>query len=82
MVTIRSSKFVAFVEADEQRKSKELLDLEVDTVDELPDGEIDGIVIAHGSIAHVITTGDFYSYGGDGNWYNQDGSGTPETEGA
>lgn len=77
MVSIRSSKFIKFIDDNGTRKSKELLELEVDTVAELPDGEIDGIVIAHGSIAHIVTTGDLYSVAGDGDWYNQDGSDAP-----
>jgi hypothetical protein len=77
MVSIRSSKFIEFIDDNGTRKSKELLELEVDTVAELPDGEIDGIVIAHGSIAHIVTTGDLYSVAGDGDWYNQDGSDAP-----
>jgi hypothetical protein len=80
MISLRSSKFIEFIDDNGTRKSKELLELEVDTVAELPDGEIDGIVIAHGSIAHIVTTGDLYSVAGNGNWYNQDGSDAPEPE--
>lgn len=81
MVTIRpGSAFNKFVEDEGITRSVMLFDLDVDSVSELPTGTLNGDVIAHGSIAHIITTGDFYSYGGDANWYNQDGSGVPETE--
>ena len=79
MVTIRpESAFIKFVEDQGITRSVMLFDLDVDSVSELPTGTLNGDVIAHGSIAHVITTGDFYSYGGDGAWYNQDGSDAPQ----
>lgn len=81
MVTIRpGSAFIKFVEDEGITRSVMLFELDVDSVSDLPTSTLNGDVIAHGSIAHVITTGDFYSYGGDGNWYNQDGSDAPTVE--
>ena len=34
-------------------------------------------MIAHGSIAHIVTTGEFYALGGDGKWYTQDDGSIP-----
>jgi hypothetical protein len=79
MITKRTARFIDFVEKDGVRKSCEYLELDVDTVAELPDGEYEGIVIAHGTIAHIVSTGEFYALGGDGKWYNQDGSDAPNT---
>lgn len=82
MVTIRpGSKFIEFVEVEGVTRSIMLFELDIDSVSDLPTSMLNGDVTAHGSIAHDVTTGAFYSYGSDGNWYNQDGSGTPETEG-
>ena len=80
MITKRTARFIDFVEKDGVRKSYEYLEIDVDTVAELPDGELDGIVIAHGSIAHIVSTGEFYALGGDGKWYNQDDGSTPSDE--
>ena len=77
MITKRTARFIDFVEKDGVRKSCEYLEFDVDTASELPDGELDGIVIAHGSIAHIVTTGEFYALGGDGKWYNQDDGSIP-----
>lgn len=83
MITKRTARFIGFVEKDGVRKSYEYLEIDVDTASELPDGEIDGIVIAHGSIAHIVTTGEFYALSGDGKWYNQsDGSAVQNDGGA
>ena len=63
--------------------NKEIYVFEIDVADtsELPDTEINGDIIGNGSIAHIITTGDFYSYNYDNHsWYNQDGSDTPTSE--
>jgi len=80
MITKRDARFIDFVEKDGVRKSYEYLELDVDTASELPDGEYEGIVIAHGSIAHIVTTGELYSLGGDGKWYNQSDGSTPSDE--
>lgn len=80
MITKRTARFIDFIEKDGVRKSYEYLEIDVDTVAELPDGELDGIVIAHGSIAHIVSTGEFYALGGDGKWYNQDDGSTPSDE--
>lgn len=80
MITKRYARFIDFIEKDGVRKSCEYLELDVDTVAELPDGEYEGIVIAHGTIAHIVSTGEFYALGGDGKWYNQDDGSTPSDE--
>lgn len=80
MITKRNARFIDFIEKDGVRKSYEYLELDVDTASELPDGEYEGIVIAHGSIAHIVSTGEFYALGGDGKWYNQDDGSTPSDE--
>lgn len=80
MITKRNARFIDFIEKDGMRKSYEYLELDVDTASELPDGEYEGIVIAHGSIAHIVSTGEFYALGGDGKWYNQDDGSTPSDE--
>lgn len=80
MITKRNARFIDFIEKNGVRKSYEYLELDVDTVAELPDGEYEGIVIAHGSIAHIVSTGEFYALGGDGKWYNQDDGSTPSDE--
>lgn len=81
MVTIRpGSAFIKFVEDEGITRSVMLFVLDVDSVSDLPTSTLNGDVIAHGSIAHNVTTGAFYAYGSDNNWYNQDGSGVPEAE--
>lgn len=53
-----------------------VVDLQVSTIDELPAiGEnIDGIIIAAGSIAQVIQSGVYFTLDDDGTWYDSDGN--------
>jgi hypothetical protein len=55
------------------------MEIDVSTADELPaDGVIYGVKARHGSIAHCVQTGEFYSWDGAAEgWYNQDGSDAP-----
>ncbi|HRR77446.1 MAG: hypothetical protein IJK31_07410 [Ruminococcus sp.] len=71
MISIRNSRFIRFNEGAFVIRAE----LDVDTADELPDyDDFEGHELAQGSIAHVITTGEFYCLAGDNAWYNQDGS--------
>ncbi|MDE6520672.1 MAG: hypothetical protein K2K91_09525 [Ruminococcus sp.] len=66
MMTIRSEKFYCFNE----NKSESVMQIDVDTRDELP--EIDGIsgrILHQGSTALIITEGKIAVLGGDGKWY-------------
>ena len=72
MISKISSRFIDFVDAGEIRKSRERMELVVDTVSELPSVEFEGIVLDHGSIAYIVTTGQFYVLAGDGKWYDKD----------
>lgn len=52
-----------------------IAELDVDTAAELPSQEYGEYYLHMGSIAHDISTGDFYSIDSTGTWYKQDGSG-------
>ena len=59
-----------------------VLDIQVSTVDELPDigDEVEGYKIAAGSIAQIVQTGNWYTLDADEKWYDTDGveaGGTP-----
>lgn len=77
MISKISSRFIDFVDAGEIRKSRERMELVVDTVSELPSVEFEGIVLAHGSTAYIVTTGQIYVLAGDGKWYDKDDGSTP-----
>lgn len=53
-----------------------VVDLQVSTADELPAlGEnIDGIIIAAGSIAQIIQSGEWVTLDSDGSWYDESGN--------
>lgn len=74
MVTTRCSKII---DIPKDANPTYLCELNVDTVAELPDKEFNNIILAQGSIALVVQTGEFYVLDGNGNWYNSDGSGQP-----
>ena len=50
-----------------------IAELDVDTASELPSQEWSGYYLEMGSIAHDISTGDFYSINSEGTWYKQNG---------
>ena len=52
-----------------------IADIDIDTASELPSQEYGDIYFEMGSIAHDISTGNFYSLDSSGTWYNQDGTG-------
>lgn len=65
-MTIRNEKFYCFNE----NKSESVMQIDVDTREELP--EVDGIsgrILHQGSTALIITEGKVAVLGGDGNWY-------------
>lgn len=53
-----------------------VVDLQVSTADELPalGSDVDGIVIAAGSIAQIIQTGEWATLDEDGSWYDESGN--------
>lgn len=83
MLTVRIQRTMG-LERDSQGRPIQYMEIDVSTAEDLPaDGVIDGVKVGHGSIARAVQTGEFYSWDGAAEaWYNQDGSGTPETEGA
>lgn len=72
MITVRETIFVKMVEDVKAVR----MELDIDTAAELPENDfIDGYLLWQGSIAHDISTGDFYAIDSEGTWYAQDGSG-------
>ena len=59
--------------ASDDEKKHIIAELDVDTAAELPSQEWNGFFLEMGSIAHDISTGDFYSINSSGTWYNQNG---------
>lgn len=73
MVTARKSKLL--VTSARIQPNTYYYEFVVDTVGELPGTNYNNTIIAHGSIAYIVTTGQFYVLAGDGKWYdNADGS--------
>ena len=70
MISIKKNNFIAFV------GSKEKIDAEivVDEVSELPEQQYDRYILAQGSLAYVVTSGEVYVMGGDGVWHNAENS--------
>ena len=72
MITVRENIFIRF----EDGVSVCRMELDVDSAAELPEADfMDDHLLAQGSIAHDVSTGDFYCIDSEGTWYNQDGSG-------
>lgn len=58
-----------------------IADIDVDTAADLPEQDgIEGGILGMGSIAHDISTGDYYAMNSGGEWYNQDGSDAEESD--
>lgn len=57
-------------------KNHIIAELDVDTTADLPSQEFNGYYLVMGSIAHDISTGDFYSMDSSGAWYIQNGGET------
>ncbi len=69
MITIRNKHFTKF--ADNKHTSVIRAEIDVDTVNELPETDgIPGNILHQGSIAYVIKSGEFYVLASDGKWYN------------
>ena len=74
MITVRESIFIYY--DTENEVNVERAELDVSTAAELPSADyLPGRRLYQGSIAHDISTGDFYAIDSTGTWYNQDGSG-------
>lgn len=68
MVSVRKNEFIKF----EGGLSVERMEIDVDTADELPAPDyFEGKRLHQGSIAWVISTGEFFGLNGDGEWINQ-----------
>lgn len=68
MINIRKTVFTAFTE---NNRSRVIAEIYVDNPNELPDKDsVDGLEFVQSSIAYVISTGEIYVLGNDGNWYN------------
>lgn len=52
-------------------RDKKVVDMQVSTAQDLPalNGNVEGIIIAAGSIAQIIQTGAFVTLDDDGTWY-------------
>lgn len=66
-----------YIEVSSSDVKKHIIaEMHVDSSSELPSRDhFANFIIEMGSIAHDISTGDFYSMDSTGTWYNQDGSG-------
>lgn len=70
MRTLRKQQHIRF------HGNKDLVraEIDVDDFDELPEVEdIDGLILAQGSTAHVINDGALYELNGEGEWKKQGG---------
>ena len=78
MLTVRIQRTMG-LERDSQGRPIQYFEIDVSTAEDLPDdGVIDGAKVGHGSIAHGVRTGEFWSWDGAAEaWYNQDGSDAP-----
>lgn len=57
-------------------RDKKVVDLQVSTPEELPalNENVEGIIIAAGSIAQIIQTGEWATLDDDGSWYDVNGN--------
>ena len=70
MLSIISEKFIRF----ENASSVVIAELRIDTAEELPAADaLAGRILAQGSLAWDISTGDFYGLNSSGEWINQTG---------
>lgn len=75
MIRIRSERFIKNVEVEGVTKAYVVAEIDCDTASDLPEvDEISGRLLAMGSIAWDISTGDFYGLNSGGVWNNQGGS--------
>ena len=61
-------------------RDKKVVDIQVSTSQELPalNENVDGIIIAAGSIAQVIQTGKWFTLDENGEWYFSGGGSAPD----
>lgn len=57
-------------------RDKKVVDLQVSTPEELPalNENVEGIIIAAGSIAQIIQNGEWVTLDDDGSWYDESGN--------
>lgn len=67
MMTIRSACFLKYQDGENIVR----YEIDVDTAAELPETIEEGTKIAQGSIAWVISAGEFYGMSSEGEWINQ-----------
>lgn len=71
MISIRD--YMSILSNDDKKHI--VAEIDVDSASELPAQQYGEFFLHMGSIAHDISTGDFYSISSAGTWYKQDGSG-------
>lgn len=79
MVTVRKSKLL--LTSSTIQPNTYYYEFDVDTISELPDPYYNGTIVAHGSKATIINSGEIYRINGDGEWKAQStsgGAGLPE----
>ena len=70
MISFIQKLFIAFAD----KKEKINAEIVVDEVSELPEQEYDRYILAQGSLAYVVTSGEVYVMGGDSVWHNTENS--------
>ena len=73
MYTIRGREIISYG-TDEDSRPLVKYDIDMDSSDDLTDIEFPARENVQGSIAHDISTGNFYSIDSAGTWYKQGGS--------
>ncbi|MCM1505805.1 MAG: hypothetical protein NC177_01540 [Ruminococcus flavefaciens] len=67
MINIRRKTFTAF---SEDNRSLVVAEIYIDNASELPEPKaLNGLELMQSSIAYVISSGEIYVLGEDGNWY-------------
>lgn len=75
MRRIRSERFIGEEIVNGERLSKVVIEVDCDTSSDLPTAtELEGRILAQGSVAWDISTGDFYGLNSSGVWIKQTGS--------
>lgn len=61
-------------------RDKKVVNLQVSVPEELPElnENVEGIIIAAGSVAQIIRTGEWVTLDDDGTWYNSNGDKQPK----
>lgn len=66
-VSIRNEKYVKYMDSSE--KAEIVAEIDVDSANELPNGNINGKILHQGSTALIIKEGRLAVLAGDGKWY-------------